>query len=450
MMSFSASIIALPGKLAVTALLSILLISSCSDPASVGLELAPGNNQIGVFFQEFDLDASVVLLDSFGTTNSSVLLAGHETDEFFGTTEVIGYSRMSLNTNATRPRNDAIFDSAFFYLDIVSVNGSDLDKPKKYSIHQLSEPIKDTVYYNFDHLEHFEEAISEGEILFDEVKDTIVFIPLNTAFSEEMFLKIRDSREFQSLFEFRDFFPGFAVKARVGDNTTVGIAPGENTKMTFYYHYQEDTTASAYSISTMSARRFYGVNSDRSGTPTEIVTEYGKSYDVGPTVGVKSGLAMTMRLDTSPIDMFLDTLSGVTFNQVRLKLGPIQNQSADNNPVSAMWMILVDQNNKPIRSTINGSPLYVQRDGQPQVIIDSKGNIVPNNSLAAESLADLRYLESEREYSSGFTSHVNSIFRGQILRHDLRLLPFEFSQSLRQLKVDRNKIKVQVIYSKSR
>lgn len=450
MMSFSASIIALPGKLAISAFLSILLISSCSDPATVGLELAPGNNQIGVFFQEFDLDARVVLLDSFGTTNSSVLLAGHETDEFFGTTEVIAYSRMSLNVNATRPRNDAILDSAFFYLDVVSVNGADLDKPKKYSIHQLSEPIRDTVYFNFDHLDYFEKPISEGEILFDDVKDTTVFIPLNTAFSEEMFLKIRNSREFQTLFEFRDFFPGIAIKARSGDNTTVGISPGENTKMTFFYHYQGDTIATPYSINTLSSRRFYGVNSDRTGTPTEIVTEYGKSYDVGPTVGVKSGLAMTMRLETSPIDMFLDTLPGVTFNQVILKIGPIQNQSVDNNPVSAMWMILVDQNNKPIRSTINGSPLYVQRDGQPQVIPDSKGNIVPSNSLAAGSLAELQYLPSEKDYSSGVTSHVNSIFRGQLLRHDLRLLPFEFSQSLRQLKVDRNKIKVQVIYSKSR
>lgn len=28
----------------------IILLSSCSDPATVGLELAPGNNQIGVFY----------------------------------------------------------------------------------------------------------------------------------------------------------------------------------------------------------------------------------------------------------------------------------------------------------------------------------------------------------------------------------------------------------------
>lgn len=83
MTSFSASIIASLGKLAITALLSILLFSSCSDPASVGLELAPGNNQIGVFYRDFNLDAQVVLLDSFNTTNSTVLLAGHETDGFF-------------------------------------------------------------------------------------------------------------------------------------------------------------------------------------------------------------------------------------------------------------------------------------------------------------------------------------------------------------------------------
>jgi hypothetical protein len=450
MMSFSASTTALPGKLAVTALLSILLISSCSDPASVGLELAPGNNQIGVFYKEFELEAQMVLLDSLNTTNSSVLLAGHETDDFFGTTEAIGYSRMFMNLNVTRPRNDAILDSAFFHLDIVSVNGSDLDEPKTYSVHQLAEPILDTIYYNSDHLEYFENPISEGEIVFDDVKDTTVMFPLESTFSDEMFVKIRSTREFQSLFEFRDFFPGFAVKARAGDNTTVGIAPGENTKMTFYYHYQGDTTSTSYSINTLSARRFYGINSDRSGTPTEIITEYDKSYDVGPTVGLKSGLAMTIRLDTSPIGTFLDSLSGVTFNQANLQIGPIQDQKEGNNPISGMWMILIDRNNVPIRSTINGSPLYVQRDGQPQVIPDANGDNVPSNSRAAGSLAEIRYGVEEKDYSTGVTSHVNSIFRGQLQRQDWRLLAFEFTQSLQQFKVDKNTVKVQVIYSKSR
>jgi hypothetical protein len=464
MTSFSASIIALPGKLAVSALLSILLISSCSDPASVGLELAPGNNQIGVFYHEFDLDAQVVLLDSFNTTNSTVLLAGHETDDFFGVTEAMGHSRMFFDVTAERPRNDAIFDSAFFDLDVVSVNGSNLDQPKKYTIHQLSEQILDTVYYNFDRLAFIENPISSGEVLFDDVKDTTLRFPLEPSFSEQMFVKIRSTRDFLSLFEFREYFPGYVLKANAGDNTTIGIDPGTNTKMAFFYHYAGDTTASSYVITSNFTRRFNGITSDRSGTPTEVITESGKAYDVGQVVGMKSTLALAMQIDTSPLDAFLDTLSGITFNQVLFKLGPIENQDEDNNPISNMVLKFIDSGNRPIQSTLPPfSNLHVIADGQAQVILDENSDPVPNNFFAAVSL--LQYDSETKEYIARITSHTNAIFRGQLQRRNWLLFAdsptsfsngglsnnlSDFARSLRQFKVNKDKIKIQVIYSKSR
>ena len=90
---------ALRAKLAFLASISIIFITSCSDPASVGLELAPGNNQIGVFYKEFKLDAKVVLLDSFNTVNTvnqGLLVIGNESDPFFGKTEATGYTRMYI------------------------------------------------------------------------------------------------------------------------------------------------------------------------------------------------------------------------------------------------------------------------------------------------------------------------------------------------------------------
>ena len=129
-----------------------LLNYSCSDPATVGLDLAPGNNQIGVFFQEFDLPAKVVMLDSFNTTNQGVLIVGEEEDSFFGKTSGIGFSRMYIDSRDERPSRDAFFDSVFFNIDVVSVNRENLEESKYYSIHQLAEPLRDTLYYNFDEL----------------------------------------------------------------------------------------------------------------------------------------------------------------------------------------------------------------------------------------------------------------------------------------------------------
>ncbi|WP_084438810.1 DUF4270 family protein [Algoriphagus mannitolivorans] len=456
MKSYTAFIPTSPVKLATLALFSILLISSsCSDPATVGIELAPGNNQIGVFYREFVLDAEVILLDSFSTTNSTVLIAGHEQDDFFGKTESTGFSRMYMDFTKERPRNDAIYDSAFFSLDVVSVNGSNLTQPKRYTIHRLTEPILDTVYYNFNSLAFQPNPIATTDVVFGDKKDTTLVFPIETAFAEEIFLKLRDTRQFRTLFEFRNYFPGFAVKAREGDNTTAGIALGGETSMTYYYHYAGDTAASSYTITTFSSRSFNGIKSDKSGTPTQGVTERGKTYDVGQIVGMKSSLAMALKINTSPIDAFLDTLSGVTFNQANLKIGAIEDQSADNTPISGMMLKYINSQNKVLVSTVvPRNELHVVTDGQPQVIENENGELVPSNVYAASAV--LSYNTENKTYSTRITSHINAIYRGQLQRQDWLLFAetpttgIDFRRSLRQFKVDKNKIKVEVIYSKVR
>jgi hypothetical protein len=456
MMSFSASIIALPVKLAFSAFLSILLISSCSDPATVGLELAPGNNQIGVFYKDFNLNAQVVLLDSFNTVNSGVLVVGSEEDGFFGKTESTGYTRMYFEGSGEKPSALAILDSMFFSMEVVSVNGSNLDQPKRYTVHRLTEPLLDTLYYNFDALSFEEKSFASINFTFNEEKDTVLRLPIIPEFQEEFFGKLRAGRgsEFDNLFTFRRYFPGIAIKAREGDNTTVGVALGGKTGIEVFYHYEGDTVSKRFNVNTFSSRSFNGIKSDRSGTPTGVVTESGKTFDVGSIVGMKSTLAMAIRIDTSPIDAFLDTLSGITFNQVVFSVGEIESQDDGNNPISGMVMIYVSRENKPVTSSINGVPLYVQTDGQPQVILDQKGNKVPNNVFA--SAAILRYNAATKKFQTGITSHVNAVFRGQLQRQDWLLYATtpqtgdDFKRSLRQFKVNQNKINVQVIYSKSR
>ncbi len=441
-------------KSALGALLSLFLISSCSDPATVGIELAPGNNQLGVFFAEFELPAEVVLLDSFNTTNQGFLIVGHEEDDLFGVTEGIGYSRMFIEQREERPRTDAILDSIFFQLDIQSVNGENLDEPKYLSVHRLAEPILDTLYYNFDALEIEEEPIAFSEITFGETRDTTALLNVTEEFSEEIFDKMKRGLELQDLFSFRDYFPGIAVKAREGDNSTVGIAIGFETGIFAYYHYEGDTVASSYEITTASSRSFNGVSSDRSGTPTQVVQERNKSYDVGPIVGMKANLGMAMKIDTSPFDAFLDTLAGVTFNQISLEIGEIEPMPETQNPLSAMVIYFTDETNEVLERPVDNGELTLQTDGQAQVdIVDEDGTKEP----AIRAPAVLRFNPEEDSYRQGISSYVNALFRGDLTRTNWLLYANspdvsgdEFKRSLRQFKVKQENIKVKVIYSKTR
>lgn len=454
MKSFMKFIPALRAKLRISAIISLWFLGACSDPATIGLDLAPQNNQIGVFYKEFILDAQVVLLDSFNTTNAGILIVGDENDDYFGNTNSTGFTRLYIDDSEERPKSDAVLDSIFFKLSTVSVNGSDLKNPKKYSVHLLKEPMLDTMYYNFSRLAYDPAPITTAEVVFGDKKDTVLTIPIKGPFVDDLFAKMKRGQEFDNLFNFRKYIPGVVVKAREGDNTTAGFSLGGNTGIIVYYHALGDTTRKKFSINTFSSRSFNGIKSDRKGTATEVVTQYQKPYSTGQIVGMKSGLGLALRINTSPIDSFLDSLSGVVFNQAFFTMGPIESQAETNVPITGMVMKMVDSQNRVLLSTINGAELHVQADGQAQVIDDGKGNLVPNNFFA--SVAVLEYNPTEKLHRVGVTSYLNAVFRKQIQRQDWMLYATtpktgdDFKQSLRQFKVDKNKVKVTVIYSKTR
>lgn len=437
------------------ALLSIIVNSSCSDPSSVGLELDPGNNQVGVFFVDFELPAEVVLLDSFNTTNQNILVVGNEEDSYFGKTKSAGYSRMhfSVGTSNPKPTNEAILDSVMFDLSFVSVNGQDLTEAKTYSIHRLTEQIQDTVYYNFDKIPFEEAPIATTEITFGEVTDTIQSFHVNEDFGLEMYDKLTNSLVFNDIFSFREYFPGISVQAKDGDNTTVGIETGADTKLSFYFHYVGDTVSTSFSVNTSSSRHFNGIESDRTGTPTEVVQELNESYQTGSLVGMKAGLGMAIRLDTSPLDVFLDTLSGVVFKQANLLIGEIEEVPEGQNPTPAFVAYFVDANNKIVTRSSDGARLSVQKDGQPQTELVDEDVEEPTYSAYATGTINT----DTNIYTMGITSHVNALFRNELTRKDWMLyggyIPYTsnediFKQSIRQFKVGTNKIKVQAIYSK--
>jgi hypothetical protein len=294
--------------------------------------------------------------------------------------------------------------------------------------------------------------MAELEVLFKTTKDTLLLAPLSNEAAAEIFSKLKRGLEFDNLFSFRKYLPGVAILPREGDNATAGFSLGGNTGMTFYYHYLGDTARKKYTITTFSSRSFNGITSDRRGTPTEVVKEYSKSYATGPILGMKSGLGLAMRINTRPLDAFLDTLSGVVFNQVNFVLGPIEDQGEGQSPISGMVMKFVDTQNRVLLSSINKAELHVQGDGQPQVIEDDKGKLVPNNFFP--SVALINYEATQKWQRAGISSYFNALYKKQLQRQDWLLYAItpntgdDFKRSLRQFKVNKDKVKVTVIYSK--
>src|SRR5690606_23143030 len=184
-----------------------VLAGACTDPSEIILD--PDNNQIGVFYKEIPLSASMVLLDSFSTTRTGALVVGGDVSPFFGKTEAIAYTRLSFNPGGKAPTEEPIFASAKFHLNIGAVSGTSFSQSKTFSIHRLEEQILDTTYYNFSSLRFEEAAIAEGSFVLKADTINAVSMDLEEELALDLFNKLKSKDPvFNNIFSFREYFPG--------------------------------------------------------------------------------------------------------------------------------------------------------------------------------------------------------------------------------------------------
>lgn len=457
--AITTSIQSLPAKVAASLLTISALVGACADPSEIILD--PDNNQIGVFYAEIPLSASMVLLDSFNTTRPGYLVVGGDVSPFFGNTEAIAYSRLSFNPGGKAPTEDAIFDSAKFHLNIAAVSGTGFSQGKTFTVHRLQEQILDTTYYNFSSLPFEQSSIAEGSFVLKADSINAVSMPLEEGLALELFNKLKSNDPvFDNIFAFRDYFPGIAIAGDPEQQVTASIAPGNGTGISLYYHYEDDTVATVYPINTIQSRYFNQIINDRSGTPTEKITEAGVAYELdGNLIGSKANVGLVIKLDTEPISDFLDTLDNVTFNQFSLEMGPLENFAETKQPIRNIVMYFADDNNSRMQRA-DGKLLSVQAEGQAQVEgKDANGTVIP----AADKPTSLLFNSEKFTYMQQLNSYINALFRQGLERTNLILYPRshngavaspvvttddEFRHSLKEFVVNKNTIKLKVYYSK--
>jgi hypothetical protein len=386
------------------------------------------------------------------TTNPEALVFGGDEGDFFGKTEATAYSRMLFNRDVLRPEPNAVLDSVRFNFNVVSVNADNLSAEKTIRVHRLNEQIRDVNYYNFSSLDYNEDPIFEVAFDFSTRQDTLVFADLvENEFVDEVFEALKDGSAFSDIFTFREFLPGLVFKGSSDENVTFNVRPGNNTGLIFFFRNEGDTVSRAFPIATglanNSARHFNQVVMDRTGTPTEVITEKFVTYDLGDRVGAKNNTGLLVKLDMSPLDDFLDTLVNVTFNQVGLELGPMENNFTTNRPPQFLQMFFTNETNRVLLG--DAGAFAVQSDGRPQF------DPTTGNPIVSEAPALLAHNSELNIYRQLITSHVNAIYRGNLQRRDFILYPLvggtdEYRRSLREFVIDSRSPVLKIYYSKTR
>ncbi|MBW3467723.1 hypothetical protein EGN73_07820 [Arthrospiribacter ruber] len=452
----------MPAKLVLGLFISFTIASSCSDPSTIGLELDPNNNQIGVSFVEIPLSASVVLQDSLLTTNPNRFVFGVDESDFFGVTTGTSYTRLFFNRDVPRPSSTAVLDSVKFNFNIRSVSAEDLTSEKTIRVHLLEEQIRDINYYNFNYLDYNPEPFLEAKLNLSARQDTIITVSAESDFTKKVFEDLKSGTSFQDIFSFREYLPGIVFTGIEGDNSSFSLQPGNNTGLVFFYRNDEDTVSRAYPIATgvnnNVARHFNQVERNPSGTPTEGLNEPWIAYDLGNKVGGMNNTGILVKIDTSPLQEFLDTLQSVTFNQVTLEIGPLIGNVDSKRPPQFLEMAYTNEFNRLVYSD-NGLLLSVQPDNGIQ-FDPNTGNPFAN---ASQQPALLTYFSDEKNYRQTLTTHVAAIKRGSLQRQDLLLwssyrtvvqgnvaINDEHRRNLQSFIFNSNDVKLRIYYSTTR
>lgn len=439
-------------KLAILAVSLFLIFSACEDPSNIGLELDPNNNQLGVFYQEIPLTPSLIWLDSISTTNSESLVFGIEDDEFFGKTEATAYTRLFFNRDFRLPQSNATLDSVILNLNFRTVLSKDVSSPKKVFIHELSEQILDQEYFTTSSLEFDPNPALSLEVDFSNRQDTIVTVNVDGPFVNKIFEAMKDGNAFSDIFAFREFLPGLVFKGDEEDNSSYSVTVGNNTGLVFFFTNEGDSISRPYPIASginfNLARHFSQVEHDGTGTPVEVVKENYVAYNTGQIVGGKSTLGFLVKLNTSPLEEFLDTLQNAILNRVELEVGPLERNLPTRRAPDRLLMFMTNETNRFLFRT-DGQPILVQQDGIPQVDPET------GEPLFTQQPANLILVRESNTYNQFITSHVNAVYRRNIPRRDFILYPASslndrsFVQSLRDYTLDQDKIKLKIFYSRN-
>jgi hypothetical protein len=119
-----------------------------------------------------------------------------------------------------------------------------------------------------------------------------------------------------------------------------------------------------------------------------------------------------------------------------------------------MVMKFIDTQNRVLLSSINKAELHLQGDGQLQVIEQEDGTKVPNNFFPSSAI--INYDATSKVQRAGISSYLNALYKKELQRKDLLLYAItpntgdDFKRSMRQFKVNKDKVKITVIYSKTK
>jgi hypothetical protein len=373
-----------PGLILVLA----LFIFACEEPGEIGLNINPENGAFVARYLEIPIESKLVQHRDIISDNTTRIDRSRTSDPF---RDVLRGDGRFLVGNLVSPEigkiqakacaglylskigftgYDAvpapyIFDSLKMFARVEYLNGNNMVSSQKIMVHELKDTLLiDSLYLTRSSQDYFDDPLGVFDIDLTNFDSTRVDTVFSTRLSDELGQRFMDDVQadtlpFSSNPEFRKYFNGFALVPAESNDVIVGIHAESNaTFVRMYFHSAIDTTFLDFifdnaftSDGDLLNKYFNRITLDKSGAPTQIITDYYTEYETGDAYSYINGSSgIFTKLDFSPFYNLLDTVEFLIINRAEL-VTEVKAWQNNMPPSASLDLYATDQSNRFIANT---------------------------------------------------------------------------------------------------
>ncbi len=255
---------------------SALLTSCTSDDFIIGRKFLDSSVRT-VRIDTCTVKLTSVSIDSVKTSNKNSVLTGRFEDPVAGTTVCTAFIPFGLPAQPQLPEHKLIFDSLQLVMCLSNEWIGDTARNNYFRVHKLTEPVEPREggeFYSNYSIPYESEPLTEFSVRREFLKGDSISVRLPDDLGMDLFekLKVFDESVMGSQERFSDYLPGLALTPGEDNKNVLAFSISEDSSMILrvYYHYSTWVKTQGYiTIKPLPTKCFYGVATDRSGTPFE-------------------------------------------------------------------------------------------------------------------------------------------------------------------------------------
>jgi Domain of unknown function (DUF4270) len=308
------------------------LLSACADDDfNIGGRFIDSSIRT-VLIDTCTIRLSTVSIDSVLTSGKNSVLAGSFSDTTFGQTECVAYVPFTVPGSVNLTDAEIVFDSIDLMMTLNGIWIGDTTIYHSFGVHLLDKVISlpdDENYYSTMSVPFGKEPIAVLRCKPHPLSGDTLSVRLPDQLGRDLLDKIMsdDQEVLGSQERFMDFFQGIALAAGSDINTVVGFAAGDSSMVIrIHFHYSTlDRTEGILTVTPYTSRCFYGVTTDRSGTPfsnlhgNELVSSV-----TGNMVLVQALTGSFVKIDFPYLNSLLEMGDHCTVTNASLKIYPVR------------------------------------------------------------------------------------------------------------------------------